>query len=121
MKDRREIWGEEKVKRGIKGEVRKVQTSWQLKTLSNQNKKEEKSLKEVMVKIGLERIDTYKGITVKALLDSSVTELVMSSEFTRKQEFELKKINRPIYVRNMDRSFNKEGSIEHMVEVNIYY
>jgi len=26
-----------------------------------------------------------------------------------------------IYVRNVDSSFNKEGPVEHMVEVNIYY
>jgi len=73
------------------------------------------------VKIGLERIDTQKGIIVKALLDSNLTGLVMSSEFARKQRFRLKKINRLIYMRNMDSSFNKEGPIEHIVEVNIYY
>jgi len=28
---------------------------------------------------------------------------------------------RPIYIRNVDSSFNKERSIEHTVEVNIYY
>ena len=33
----------------------------------------------------------------------------------------MKKIERPIYVRNMDGSFNKERPIKHMVEVNIYY
>ena len=58
---------------------------------------------------------------MKALLDSGVTELVMSLEFTRKQGFKLKKIEEPIYMRNMDRIFNKEGLIEHTVEVNIYY
>ena len=47
--------------------------------------------------------------------------LVMSSEFTRKQGFKLKKIERPIYVKNMDSSFNKEEFIEHIVKVNIYY
>jgi len=47
--------------------------------------------------------------------------LVISSEFTGKQGFKLKKIKRSIYVRNVDSSFNKEGSIEHTVEVNIYY
>jgi len=41
-------------------------------------------LREVTVKIGLERIDMQEGITVEALLDSSVTELMMSSEFARK-------------------------------------
>ena len=41
-------------------------------------------LREVTVKIGLEKIDIQKEVTVEALLDSSVTVLVMSSEFTRK-------------------------------------
>jgi len=44
----------------------------------------------------------------------------MSSEFARKQEFKLK-IKRPIYVRNMDSSFDKEEPIKHTVEVHIYY
>jgi len=30
-------------------------------------------------------------------------------------------MEKPIYVRNVDSSFNKEGPIEHIVEVNIYY
>jgi len=55
------------------------------------------------------------------LLDSSATGLVMSLEFARKQEFKLKKIERPIYVRNVDSSFNKEEPIKHKVKVNIYY
>ena len=78
-------------------------------------------LREVMVNIGLERIDTQKRITVEALLDSGVTELVMSLEFARKQRFKLKKIERPIYVRNIDGMLNKEGPIENIVEINIYY
>ena len=78
-------------------------------------------LREVTVKMGLERIDMQEGITVEALLDSGATELVMSSEFARKQEFKLKKMPRPIYVRNVDGLLNKEEPIEHTVEVNIYY
>ena len=58
---------------------------------------------------------------VEALLDSRATELVMSSEFARKQRFKLKKIERSIYIRNVDRIFNKKGPIENTVEVNIYY
>jgi len=78
-------------------------------------------LREVMVKIGLERIDMQEGITVEALLDSGATGLVMSSEFTKKQGFKLKKLERLMQVRNMDGSFNKKGPIENTVEVNIYY
>ena len=82
---------------------------------------EGKTLREVIVKIGLERIDMQEGITVEVLLDSGVTGLVMSSEFARKQGFELKKLERLMNVRNVDRLLNKEGPIEYMVEVNIYY
>jgi len=82
---------------------------------------EGRTLREVMVKIGLERIDTQEGITVEALLDSGATGLVISSEFAKNQGFKLKKLERPINVRNVDGSFNKERPIENTVEVNIYY
>ena len=84
-------------------------------------KVEGRTLREVTVKIGLERIDTQEGITVEALLDSGATGLVMSSEFARKQGFKMKKLERPMQVRNVDGSFNKEEPIENTVEVNIYY
>ena len=81
----------------------------------------EKTLREVTVKIGLERIDTQKGITVEEVLDSGTTGLVMNSEFARKQSYKLKKLERLINVRNVDGSLNKEGPIENTVEINIYY
>jgi len=58
---------------------------------------------------------------VEALLDSGATGIVMSSEFAKKQSFELKKLERLIQMRNMDGFFNREGPIENTVEVNIYY
>ena len=91
---------------GTKIEVRKI---------------EARTLREVTVKIRLKRIDMQKGITMEALLDSGATGLVMSSEFARKQRFKLKRLERPMHVRNVDGSLNKERPIEHMVEVNIYY
>jgi len=78
-------------------------------------------LRKVTVKIGLERIDIQEGVTVEALLDSRTTRLVMSSEFARKQGFKLKKIERLIYMRNVDETLNKERPIEYMMEINIYY
>ena len=78
-------------------------------------------MREVIVKIGLERINMQKGIMVEALLDSRATWLVMSSKFTRKQGFKLKKLERLMHVRNVNGSLNKEGPIEHTVEVNIYH
>jgi len=45
----------------------------------------EEPLRKITVKIGLERIDTQKGVLVEALLNSGVTGLVMSLEFARRQ------------------------------------
>ena len=78
-------------------------------------------LREVTVKIGLEKIDTQEEVIVEVLLDSSTTGLVMSSDFVRKQGFKLKKIDKPIYIRNVNGSFNKKGTIKHTVEINVYY
>ena len=81
---------------------------------SERNKKVEvrkmkgRTLREVIVKIGLERIDMQEGIIVEALLDSGVTGLVMSSEFAKKQGFKLKKLEMPMNVRNIDGLLNKE-------------
>ena len=78
-------------------------------------------LREVIVKIGLERIDIQEEVTVEALLDNSIMRLVMSSKFVRKQGFKLKKIEKLIYVINVNKTFNKKRSIENTVKVNIYY
>ncbi len=75
----------------------------------------------MIVKISLERIDIQERIIVEVLLDSRIIGLVMSSEFVRKQGFKLKKIEIYIYMRNIDKPFNKEELIEHIIEINIYY
>ena len=59
-------------------------------------KSERKPLREIMIKIGLEKLDTQEGITVEALLDSGATELVISLKFARKKGFKLKKLERPM-------------------------
>jgi len=56
------------------------------------------------VNISLEKIDIQEGIAVKALFNSSVTGLIMSSEFTRKQKFKLKKIRKLIYKEHRERT-----------------
>ena len=62
-----------------------------------------------------------EGVTVETLLDSGAIVLVMSSEFARKQGFKLKRLERPMNIRNVNGSLNKEGPIEYTMEVNIYY
>jgi len=80
-----------------------------------------KPLREVWLNVGLERVDTYKGVSVRALLDSGATGLFMSKKLAERQGFKLEKLARPIKVRNVDRSDNRGGSITHKVEVDIYY
>jgi len=78
-------------------------------------------LREVWMSIGVEKLDLYKGITVKALLDSSVTRMFMNKRIVAKHGFKLKKLERPIMVRNMDRTNNSRGAIMYQVECNVYY
>jgi len=54
------------------------------------------------------------------LLDSSETVSVISSEFTRKNKLK-KKLDKPIYMKNIDSTFNYEEPIEHTVEVELFY
>ena len=75
----------------------------------------EKYLREVMVKIGLEIINIQEGVIVEVLLNNEAISLIMNLELARKQEFKLKKIERPIYVRNMDGTVNKEEPIKYRV------
>jgi len=80
-----------------------------------------KLLREVWLNVGLEKVDTHEGVSVKALLDSGATGLFMSKRLAERQGFKLEKLNKPIKVRNVDGSDNKGGSITHEVEANLYY
>ena len=78
-------------------------------------------LRKVWLNIGIEKIDTHKGITVKALLDSGTTGIFIDRKIAAKYRFKPQKLGRLVMVRNMDGMNNNAGSITHQVEVNIYY
>jgi len=80
-----------------------------------------KILREVWLNIRVEKVDTYEGITVKALLDSGVTGMFMDRKIAAKYRFRLQKLERPVMVRNIDRTNNSGRAITHQVEVNTYY
>ena len=67
--------------------------------------------------IGVEKIDTHKGITVKVLLDSGTTGMFMDKRLVAKQGFKLQKLER----QNIDGTYNSERAITHQVEMNVYY
>ena len=78
-------------------------------------------MRKVTVKIGLKQEDDKKEIIVDVLLDSGVMILVMSLEFVRNNKFRKKKLERLIYIRNVDNIFNHEEPIEHTVEIELFY
>jgi len=57
-----------------------------------------KGLREVWMQIGVEKIDTHEGVSVKALLDSGATGLFMSKKCAERGGFKLIKLGRPIIV-----------------------
>ena len=71
--------------------------------------------------IGIEKVDTHKGIIVKALLDSGAMGMFMDQKMAAKYGFRLQKLERPVMVRNVDRTNNSAGAIIYQVEANVYY
>ena len=78
-------------------------------------------LKEVWMRIGMEKIDTHEGITVKALLDSGAMEMFVNKKFAEEQGFRMEKLEKPLVVTNVDGSSNSRGKITHEIECNVYY
>ena len=57
----------------------------------------------------------------EALLDNSTMGLVMSEKFARRLKFRRMKLERPVYVRNVDGTLNYMGPIVDTVEIEIYF
>ena len=70
-------------------------------------------LKEVWLNIGIEKVDTYERVTVKALLDSGTTEMFMDRKIAARHGFRLQKLERLVQVRNIDGTNNSAGAIIH--------
>jgi len=71
--------------------------------------------------IRIEKINTHKDMIVKILLDSSIMGMFIDRRTTAKNGFKLQKLERPIAVRNVDRTNNSRGAITYQVEYNVYY
>jgi len=71
--------------------------------------------------IRIEKLDTHEGITVKVLLDSSTIGMFIDKRTAARHGFTLQKLERPIMVRNVDRTNNSAGAITYQVEANVYY
>ena len=63
-------------------------------------------LREVWMKVGLEKLESYEGIAVKALVDSGATGLFMDTAFVKEKGFRMERMKKPLLVKNVDGSVN---------------
>ena len=73
------------------------------------------------MKIELKQEKEKEEIIVEALLDSRAMGLVMSEKFVRKHRFRRMKLERPIYMRNIDGMLNYTGPIVDTVKIEIFF
>jgi len=78
-------------------------------------------LREVWLKVGLEKLESHEGVVVKALLDSGATGLFMDTTFTKEKGFKIEKLKKPLLVRNVNGTANAGGAIIHQVECNMFF
>jgi len=78
-------------------------------------------LKEVWMKVGLEKLENHEGVVVKALLDSGATGLFMNTTFAREKGFKMERMKNPLLVKNVDGIVNVGGAITHQVECNMFF
>jgi len=78
-------------------------------------------LREVWLKVGLEKLENHKGVAVKVLLDSGAIGLFIDTTFAKEQGFKMEKLKKPLLVRNVDETMNMGGAITHQVEYNMFF
>jgi len=70
-------------------------------------------LREVWMKVGLEKLENHKGVAVKALLDSGATGLFMDIAFAKEKGFRMERMKKSLLVKNVDGTINVGGAIMH--------
>jgi len=80
-----------------------------------------KPLREVWMRVGLEKLENHEGVAVKALLNSRATGLFMDTTFAREKGFKMERIKNPLLVKNVDKTVNVGGAITHQVECNMFF
>ena len=78
-------------------------------------------LREVWLEVGIEKLDSHEGVIVKALLDSSTTEIFVDKKFVEEHGFKLEKLDQPVEVKNVDGTSNSGGNITCELECNVFY
>ena len=84
-------------------------------------KKTFKILKKVWLNIRVKKVNIYKSITVKVLLNSGIIEMFIDKEIVAKHRFRLQKLKKLLMVRNINGTYNSKKAIIHQMKINIYY
>ena len=72
-------------------------------------------LREVWLKVGLEKLESHERVAVKALLDCGATGLFIDTTFAKEKGFRMEKLKRPLLVKNVDGTKNAGGAIMHFL------
>jgi len=73
------------------------------------------------MKVGLEKLESHKGIVVRVLLDSGAAGLFIDTTFAQEKGFKMEKLKKPLLVRNVDGIVNAGGAIMHQIECNMFF
>ena len=61
------------------------------------------------MKVGLEKLESHKGIVVRVLLDSGAAGLFIDTTFAQEKGFKMEKLKKPLLVKNVDGTVNAGG------------
>ena len=78
-------------------------------------------LREIVIKIGLKQEEEEEEVVTEALFDSRAMRLIMSEEFVKRHKFKRTKLERLVYMRNVDGMLNYVGFIVDIVEIEIFF
>ena len=91
------------------------------KTIESIKRQREGEIRKKEEKRAREEEEDKERIVTEVLLDSRATELVISEEFVRRHKFKRTKLERPVYMRNINSTLNSVGPIVDTVEVKIFF
>ena len=83
---------------------------------------ETKDKKEITLWITLEKLNTHEKIREpKVLLDCGAMGLFMDKKYAEEKGFQLRKLEQPVHIRNVDGTWNIGGEITHEVDLIMDY
>jgi len=77
--------------------------------------------RSLTLKIELQTTDTGETKSVKALLDSGATGMFIDKDYVKENNFDTRKLSRPIPLRNVDGTPNEAGSVTEVVGLILRY